>query len=48
MDEHGCARLGLDKDEGDQVGVETIIPSPRYLLEVIQRVVQPTYVTPEF
>lgn len=36
IDEQGHIRLGLDETEGDRVGGEMIVPSPRCLLETIQ------------
>jgi hypothetical protein len=41
MDEQGHVRLGLDEAEGDQVGDEVNVPSPQYLLESVQRAIQP-------
>lgn len=40
MDKQGRVRLGLDKAEGDQVGVKATVPSPWCLLESIQGAVQ--------
>lgn len=41
MVEQGHVRLGLEEAKGDQVGDEANVPSPRYLLEVVQRAIQP-------
>jgi hypothetical protein len=39
MDEQGRVRLGFDESSGDQVESEATVPSPRCLIEVIQRAV---------
>jgi hypothetical protein len=40
VDEQGRVRLGLDEVDGDQVGGEATVPSPRRLLAAIHGVVQ--------